>query len=131
MTIIHIAKSISFPQNNWFSVKLPNKKYEEWKLFFYYTRLSSISFVNIFSLWIHCNMKRKSGFYKKKNSWIFKIFKNRILLEANIWKSIIHKPSKGFREVAHKIWAWSVQPFWVYWIQTDNQTDRQAKYICI
>ena len=130
MTIIPIAKSISFPQNNWFSVKLPNKKYEEWKLFFII--LGYLLFhLWTFSLFEYIVTWNEKADFIKKNSWIFKIFKNRILLEANIWKSIIHKPSLGFREVAHKIWAWSVQPFWVYWIQTDNQTDRQAKYICI
>ena len=41
---------------------------------------------------------------------------------------IIHKPSLGSYEVPHKIWARSVQFFNVYWIQTNRQTPRQAKY---
>ena len=38
----------------------------------------------------------------------------------------------GSRDVLHKIWAWSVQPFWRLLDtnkQTNEQTDRQAKFI--
>jgi len=46
---------------------------------------------------------------------------------------IFHKPSLGSLDVSQKIWARSVQPFDVYWIQTvkqtDKQTNRQAKFI--
>ena len=40
-----------------------------------------------FSLCIHCKTKKQKirGFYKK-NSSIFKVFKDRILLEASFWK---------------------------------------------
>ena len=40
--------------------------------------------------------------------WIFKIFKNRILMEANFLK----KPYIVSHEVPQKIWARSVKPFW-------------------
>ena len=42
--------------------------------------------------------------------WIFKIFKNRILLETNFEKSMIHKPSQGSPEVPQKMRARAVQP---------------------
>ena len=41
---------------------------------------------------------------------------------------IIHKPSLGWRDVLHKMWARSVQPFWRL-LETNKQTDRQAKFI--
>jgi len=40
--------------------------------------------------------------------------------------SIIHKPSLGSREVPHKIWAQSVQPFRRL---LDTNRQRQAMYI--
>ena len=41
---------------------------------------------------------------------------------------IIHQPSLGPREVPHKIWARSVQPFRCL-LDSNKQTDRQAKHI--
>jgi len=41
---------------------------------------------------------------------------------------IIHKPSLGSRNVPHKIWAWSVQPFWRL-LDTNKQTDKPNLYI--
>jgi len=41
---------------------------------------------------------------------------------------IIHRPFLGPRDVSHKIWAQSVQPFW-HLLDTNGQTSRQAKYL--
>ena len=51
----------------------------------------------------------------------FKIFKNRIWMEAIFENSIINKPSFGSREVPQKM----------YWrlLDTNGQTARQAKYM--
>ena len=71
-------------------------------------------------LFVHRKTKQKS----------FKIFKN--LMKIEFWWSqifeilIIHKPFLGPREVPHKIWAWSVQPFW---LDTNRQTDKLNLYI--
>ena len=42
---------------------------------------------------------------------------------------IIHKPSLGSREIPQKIGPDRVSRFDVYWIQTDKQTNKQAKFI--
>ena len=65
------------------------------------------------------------GFYKK-NSGIFKIFKNHILLKSYFRNSIIHIPSLGSREVPQQILPDRFSRFDVYWIQTDKQSDKQT-----
>ena len=60
----------------------------------------------------------------KKNFRDFQKFKTQIFKI-----SIIHKPSLGSQDVPQKIWARSVQPFWRL-LDTNKQTDRQAKFIC-
>ena len=40
-----------------------------------------------------------------------------------------YKPSLESRDVLHKIWPDRFSRFDVYWIQTNIQTDRQAKFI--
>ena len=62
---------------------------------------------------------------QSKISRIFKIFKNRILLEAKFENSIIHKPSYGVtRGTARKFEPVRFSRFDVYWIQTDRQTSK-------
>ena len=61
-------------------------------------------------------------------SRIFKIFKNLILMEANLENLIIYKPSLGPREVPHKFWTWSVQTF-IGYKRTDRQTSKVYKLI--
>ena len=69
-------------------------------------------------------------FYKKN----YVDFKN--LLEIKFcWRQIFkilifHKPSLGSCDVSHKIWTWSVQPFWCL-LDTNKQTDRQTSKIYI
>ena len=63
-------------------------------------------------------------------SRIFKIFKNLILMEANLENLIIYKPSLQGHVMSHK----KIRPdqfsrFDVYWIQTDRQTDKLNLYI--
>ena len=53
--------------------------------------------------------------WKLKNTFIFLNFDH------------FHKPSMGSREVLHKIWARSVQPFWRL-LDTNKQTDTQSKF---
>ena len=55
-------------------------------------------------------------------SWIFKIFKKRILMEENLENLIIHKPSLGSREIPQKFGPDRFSRFDVYWIQTNKQT---------
>ena len=74
------------------------------------------------------NKNKKFANFIKTFRRIYKIFKNRILLESNFENSIILKPSLGSREIPQQIWARSVQPFWRLW-DTNKQTDRQAKFI--
>ena len=60
-------------------------------------------------------------------SWIFNFF---FVNFRNIFKIlIIHKPFLGSSEVSQIIWARSVQPCWLYWIQTNRQTFRKAIFI--
>ena len=56
--------------------------------------------------------------------WIFKIIKNRILLETNFEKSIIHKPSPGSPRFRKKCGPDQFSRFDVNWIKTDKQTDK-------
>ena len=93
------------------------------------SHISSISIVNIFSFYtsyIVNKIKKKVRRFSEKD---FVDFDN--LMEIKFcWRLIfeiliIHKPSLGSCDVTHKIWARSVQLFFVYWIQTN----RQAKYI--
>ena len=77
---------------------------------------------------------KKSSRILTKKKWIFKIFKKLMKIEF-WWRQIIeiliiHKPSLGPREVPHKIWAWSVQPFWRL-LDTNRQTDKLNLYIDI
>ena len=59
---------------------------------------------------------------------MFKIFKNRILMEArqSYENLIIHKPSLGSHEVQHQIGPDRFSRFDVNWTQTDTQTNRQT-----
>ena len=83
----------------------------------------------MFFLFTFKNKEEKNCGFKKKDS---RIFKNLIFLQIkNLLNTfflifIIHKPSRWSRDVPQKIWARSV-----YWIQTNKQTDRQAKFIYI
>jgi len=77
-----------------------------------------------FSLCVHCKTITKS-FRRFKNRGFLKFIDDRILLETNFKIIFI------YFEVTHKIWARSVQPFDVYWIQIDRQTNRQASSIYI
>ena len=65
------------------------------------------------------NKNRVLSRFKKKLQKI-KNFKTQIFEIL-----IIHKPSLGSREIPHKIWAQSVQPFWRL-LDTNKQTDRQT-----
>ena len=93
----------------------------------------------LFQLWTvslckHCKRKTNKYFadFIKIISWILKIFKNRILLEANFSKLSINLPWGHVRS-HKKCWPDRFNSFDVYWIQTDRQTnkqtDRQAKFI--
>ena len=53
--------------------------------------------------------------------WIFKIFQNQILLQANFKNSIIYKPSLGSREV---FGLEGFSRFDVHWIQTNRQRSK-------
>ena len=67
---------------------------------------------------------------KQKNSRIFKIFKNLILMEANLENLIIYKPSLGSHEVTQqKFGPDQFSRFDVYWIQTNKHPDTQAKFL--
>ena len=51
--------------------------------------------------------------FSKEYSWISKILMQIEFCCRQICENlIIHKPSLGSHDVSHKIWAWSVQPFW-------------------
>ena len=54
-------------------------------LYCIYTRLFQLW---TYSLCVHCKTKTNKNFadYIKKISWIIKIFKHRILMDANFWK---------------------------------------------
>ena len=67
------------------------------------------------------NQQKFRGF-KKKISWIFKIFKIEFCEWQIFENSIIHKPSLGSREFSQKL---------CYWIQTDKQTDNQIGKVYI
>ena len=61
------------------------------------------------------------GFYFNCEHVLIVNIENKKIFFADF---IIHKPSWGSRDVLHKIWAQSVQPFIGY-----KQTDRVAKFI--
>ena len=91
------------------------------------SRPSSISIVNMFSL---CTFKKKKFVDFIKKSWIYKNLKTFTKIKNfNTIILIIHKPSLGSREVSYKIWARSVQPFWLLTFIGHKQTNKQAKYI--
>ena len=80
-------------------------------------------------LFVFCKLKTKQkccGYYKK--SWIFKILKNQILLEANFWKLDYSKTFPGVKWGPTKIWARSVQPFWLL-LDTNKQTPKQTSSV--
>ena len=58
-----------------------------------------------------------------------KFNKDRILMETIFEILIIHKPSLWSRDVPQKNGPDRFSHFDVYWIQTNKQTDRQAKFI--
>ena len=66
--------------------------------------------------------KKVIGF-EKKFRWFSKSNENRIL--AANFGNFDHSC-----KVTHKIWAWSVQPFWRL-LDTNKQTDKQNLYIDI
>jgi len=59
-------------------------------------------------------------------SWIFKIFKNRILFRGKTLKFRSSRTLPWGQARSHKFWPDRFSRFDVYWIQKDN---RQAKYI--
>ena len=90
---------------------------------------------NVLFVYIVKQNKKKSRISSKH----FMDFQNfNSLMKLKFWWRqifeilIIHKPSLGLRNVPHKIWAWSVQPFWRL-LDTNRQTPkhprRQAKFI--
>jgi len=90
------------------------------KLLIFYFNCAHVLFVYI----VKQKQTKKIADLKKK-SWIFKNFQKSKSVRSKFFEnSIIYKPSLRSREVPQKIWACSVQPFFLY-----KQTDRQAKYI--
>ena len=76
------------------------------------------------------NNKKIRGF--KKNCRYFKFNDNKIIWRQIFEILIIHKLSLGSRDVPHKIWSRSVQPFLRFLDsnkQTASQADRQAKLL--
>ena len=77
--------------------------------------------------------KKNRGF-QQKISCTFKIFKNLMKIEfwwRQIFETLItYKPSLGSREVPHKMWARSVQPFWRL-LDTNGQTNRQTNKLSL
>ena len=62
------------------------------------------------------------------SSLIWRIQKKIFILQDFFQILMFHLPSLESCEVAHKIWARSVYPFWRL-SNTNRRTDRQAKYI--
>ena len=58
-----------------------------------------------------------------------KFNEDRILMETIFEILIIHKPSLWSRDVPQKNGPDRFSRFDVYWIQTNKETDRQAKFI--
>ena len=65
-------------------------------------------------------------------TWIFKmfkIFKNRIVMEVNVEIRSSRNLPRGYMMSHKKFGPDRLSRFDVYWIQTSQQTDRQAKFI--
>ena len=87
--------------------------------------------LSIFSLYSIKQKQNKNCGFHNFCSRVFKLLINKKLKTQIFQILIIHKPSLGSREVPHKIWARSVQPFWRLF-DTNKQTnkiDRQVKFI--
>ena len=99
--------------------------------YIYYTRLlgrfALIFYFNcehVLFVYIVKQNKKICGF-QQKISWIFKKFWRSNFDGGNFFILLIHKPSLGSREGPHKVWAWSVEPFWRL-LDTNKQTDTQT-----
>ena len=78
------------------------------------------------------NKNKKCCGFSKKNSWIFKIFKNRILMGGKFLKilSFINLPW-AYVMSQKKFGPDRFSRFDVYWIQTNKQTDTMTSQIYI
>jgi len=88
--------------------------------------------LSTFSFCIQCKIISKNfADLKKKIRGFLKFNDNQIFGRQIFDNLIIHKPSLGSRDVPHKIWSRSVQPFWRL-LETNTQakkhTDKQSIY---